>query len=235
VHRGVINDQKWPPNKTGNAHFVDVVYWVSLGMQADVHSTAWRDRIKREQIGAGVRAKQCLQGRVAPGSYPVQGLNLVDREGGTMANRIDPEEAAGLSDEVRGCVARAFRDIRLAPARESFVRPVVARTQFVVATDGSITVDGEEWLRLMDLEERAKREADRAALAGGDAGAGAPVERAPVDAGEPTDAGAPTDAGEPTDAEAPATVDAEPKDGKPRRDPGQRGLRLDLGARPREK
>ena len=35
--------------------------------------------------------------------------------------------------------------------------------------------------------------------------------------------------------EAAAKWIAEPKDGKPRRDPGQGGLRLDLGARPREK
>jgi hypothetical protein len=226
-----INAQKWPPNKTGNAHFIDIVYWVSLGMQADVHSEAWRDRVKREEIGAGVRAKQCLQGRVGPGSYAVQGLNLVDREGSTMANRIDPEEAAGLPDDVRACVARAFRDIRLAPARESFVRPVVARTAFVVAADGSIAVDGEEWLRLMELEERARREAARGELAGDDA-----RPRAPVDAGEPAGSDdAEIDAGEPASADDPPAPAGDPKaakDGKKPRDPGQGGLRLDLGARP---
>jgi len=212
--------QQFPQNDGGVNHYIDVVYWVSLGMQGDVHTAEWKAHVRREQVAAGVRAKPCLQGRTPIGSYRVHALNLVDREGGTLVNRID---GGGLPADVRPCVARAFRDLRLPRVPEAFVRPVWAEVELTVRRDGGIEVGDEEWLRRVELEERVKRAEQRKQMLGGDVGDGSRwtedttdvVDDAAVDEGEP-----------------PADVPkAEPA--KPRTDPGKGGIKLDLGTRPR--
>ncbi|MBC8073444.1 MAG: hypothetical protein IAG13_34305, partial [Deltaproteobacteria bacterium] len=160
-----IARQQFPENQSGVNHHIDIVYWVSLGIQSDVHTDAYRTRLRREQIGAAVRAKPCLQGRTTAGAYHIAALNLVDREGNTMMNRID---AKTLPEPVRTCLARAFRDMRLERQPESFVRPLLAGVDVKVADDGSIAVDGERWLELIELEERARMAEQQAALAGDD-------------------------------------------------------------------
>lgn len=226
---GVIEDKRWPPNDSGNNHYVDIVYWVSLGFQPDVGTDAFAEHVRREQATAGVRAKRCLQGRVDAGRYRVEGLNLVDREGVTLTNRLEP---VALPDPVRQCIARAFRDIRLPRAPESFVRPISPVAEFEVTRDGTVTLQDEEWLRLVQMEDRARRARKRAELIG---------ETPNVDVDEPDRSG--VDIGEPpADDAVPATSEASdsapsippsspPPPRRPAADPGQGGLRLDLGGR----
>jgi hypothetical protein len=228
----VVEDQKWPENQSGNVHYVDVVYWVSLGAQRDRDTATFRQHVRRESLAAGVRAKPCLQGRVDSGSYAVDGLNLVDREGGTLVNRV---EQGALPEPIRACIARAFRDIRLARDPDSFVRPIAPKVEFRIDRDGTIAVVGEEWLRLVELEEEARRAQERAAMTGeleGDARPGGPPIPSVglVDEGEPElpRGDAPAEAVEPE----PEPVDPEPV-ATPKEDPGQGGLRLDLGGRRR--
>jgi hypothetical protein len=239
--RKVLEDQRWPPNKSGNAHFVDVVYWVSLGMQASASTEAMALHVRREQIGAGRRAKRCLQGRVDAGRYEIRGLNLVDREGATLANRIDTDD---LPEPIRACLATAFREIRLPRDPDAFVRPVAPVVAFDIARDGTITVDGERWLELLELEERARLAAERQALAG-DEGAVPADElppRRPVQVGPGVAAGR-LDPVDPEQAVPPEGTPSPPPDPEPdptpaeretpREDPGKGGLRLDLGGRRR--
>ncbi|MCX4245884.1 hypothetical protein [Paraliomyxa miuraensis] len=243
--RKVLEDQRWPPNKSGNSHFVDVVYWVSLGMQRDLHTEAMVTHLRREQIGAGRRGKACLQGRVDAGRYEVRGLNLVDREGGTLVNRIDTKE---LPESIRACLAAAFHDIRLPRDPDAFVRPVAPSIAFEIGNDGTVMVEGEEWLELVELEERARRAAEREALrvedpsidempphrpaetntglslgaAGGGGGttkSGAGQGTAPADSSG-------TDAPPSTEPPADQPTTDEPRE--PGKDPGKGGLRLDL-------
>lgn len=215
-----IRRKRFPENETGNTHFVDIVYWVSLGMQQNPRGLA--EHLRREQTEAAVRAKPCFQGRVPVGGYEVEGLNLVGRDGSTMANRVDQ---AALPEEVRGCVAQAFREIRLPPAPDSFVRPVTPKVRFDVLPEGRIRVSDEEWLRLVKLEERAKRDQRRAALAEGtDA-----VPRERVDVVETPEQPEGRFEAEP-DASPDASEEAEPTRTEAR-DPGKGGLELDLGGR----
>jgi hypothetical protein len=209
-----IRAKRFPENDTGNTHFIDVVYWVSLGMQAEVHGKALAHHMRRQQAEAAVRAKACFEGRVPPGGYWIEGLNLVGRDGATMANRVDQTE---LPDEVRGCVAQAFGDIRLPPAPESFVRPVTPRARFDVLPEGRIRVKDEEWLRLVKLEERAQRDKRRAELMS-DSDQEVPPERVDV---------LPA-------AEEEAATDDRVTEERPEReavDPGKGGLKLDLSGR----
>jgi hypothetical protein len=238
--REVLEDQRWPPNKSGNSHFVDVVYWVSLGMQKGAGTEAMATHLRREQVTAGRRAKACLQGRVDAGHYEIRGLNLVDREGATMANRIDTVE---LPEQIRTCLATAFREIRLPRDTDAFVRPVSPVVAFDIDHDGTVTVDGERWLELVELEERARLDAERQALKDGQGteqvdelparrpGSGSAGLRAgTVGAEVPDDAEGPPAQPPPTEAppaEPPATEEG------PREDPGKGGLRLDLGGRRR--
>lgn len=219
-----IRRQSFPQNRGGVSHFVDIVYWVSLGLQSDVHTEAYRDQLRREQALAGVRGRPCLQRRVPPGHYQIDALNLVDRDGNTMVNRVD---APALGPEVRACLGQALRDLRLAPEGEAFVRPVVARIEVDVDNEGAVIVKDEQWLRLIELEDRARRDAQRAAAGlevdGGDAGAIDPLGDEMGDdtiadgvGGDRLDLGAPP---------------AEPAPSKPRSDPGTGGLKLDLGPR----
>lgn len=226
----VIREKRWPATTSGNTHFVDIVYWVSLGFQPGVGSKSFEEHMRRQQTIAGVRAKNCLQGRVDAGTYRVEGLNLVDRDGTTMTNRIEP---VALPEPVRQCIAQAFRDVRLPREPDSFVRPISPVVQFEVLRDGTVEIEDEEWLRLVQIEDRARRAKERADLTGempeGDVRAD---ELDLIDWGEP-----PEDEADP--AAWPSVGDPEgPRDPPPSSseeagsgDPGQGGLRLELGGR----
>jgi hypothetical protein len=249
--RDALEQQRWPSNKTGNGHFVDVVYWVSLGMQKGLGSDEMNAHLRREQVTAGRRAKTCLQGRVDVGRYEIHGLNLVDREGATMANRIDTGD---LPEAIRTCLATAFREIRLPRDADAFVRPVAPVVTFDVGDDGMVAVDGERWLELVELEERARLAAEREALAAdgsddelidelpaqrpeqgapglsaGTIGAGSPGALQLAPSNEPRTDPPPADPDAPVGPAGPA----EQGDQTPRQDPGKGGLRLDLGGRRR--
>lgn len=202
-----LSRRRFPENQTGTAHYIDVVYWVSLGPQPRTEDhTA---RVRREQVEAGVRAKKCLQGRVGEGAYQIAGLNLVASNGATVANRVEQE---GLSSDVRQCVATAFRSLRLLADDSTFIRPIPVETRFDVGADGVVHVEDEDWLRLLELEERARRDALR-----GEREASTPVDRL-----EPEDGA----------SDAPQTdPQPEPEPERPKADPGQGGLRLDMGPR----
>jgi len=246
--RETLEQQRWPTNKSGNAHFVDVIYWVSLGMQKGVGTEEAATHLRREQVTAGRRAKACLQGRVDTGHYEIRGLNLVDREGATLVNRIDTAE---LPEAIRTCLATAFREIRLPRDVDAFVRPVAPSVVFDVGADGTVAVDGEHWLELVELEERARLAAERAALEGkgqnddelvdelparrpdpaGGIRTGAGLAAGGVDAGAGTPpAEAPTDE---TPIDPPPADPPKEQGDAPREDPGKGGLRLDLGGRRR--
>jgi hypothetical protein len=241
--RDVLQAQRFPPNKSGNSHYVDVVYWVSLGMQKGAGSEAMATHLRREQVSAGRRAKACLQGRVDAGHYEIGGLNLVDREGATLVNRIDSEE---LPESIRACLATAFREIRLPRDPDAFVRPVAPVVAFDIGRDGTVAVEGERWLELVELEEQARRAAERKALAEQEPELVDELPpRRPVEPGAGLAAGGvdPTEA-EPPKGEPPRDPSGEPpkdpppqgeppKTGAPGKDPGKGGLRLDLGGRGR--
>jgi hypothetical protein len=210
-----IKAKRFPENETGNNHFVDIVYWVSLGMQSELRGDALAHHLRREQTEAGVRAKKCFEGRVTEGGYWIEGLNLVGSDGSTMANRVDQ---AKLPEEVRACVTQAFRDIRLPAAPDSFVRPVAPRIRFDVLPEGRVRVHDEEWLRLVKLEERAQRDKRRADLAETDA----PVGEERVDVVE----GVEPEVEDATDDQ----VSDEAPEG-PKADPGKGGIKLDLSGR----
>ncbi len=232
-----IARQQFPENQTGVNHYIDIVYWVSLGIQSDVHTEAYRTRLRREQIAAAVRAKPCLQGRAQAGAYRIAGLNLVDRDGTTMMNRIDAKQ---LSEPVRTCLARAFRDMRLDRQPDAFVRPMLAAVDVKVADDGSIAVDGERWLELIELEEHTRMMEQQAKLAGvgeGDGQAPAsdvdelPAERPVSGPGDVESPAVADDGVDDVPAEPPTTAPGEPVKAPPRdapKDPGKGGIKLDL-------
>lgn len=237
--RDVLEDQRWPPNKTGNTHYIDVIYWVSLGMQREAGTEQAALHLRREQIGAGRRAKACLQGRVDAGRYEITGLNLVDREGGTMVNRID---TVGLPQPIRACLATAFREIRLPRDPDAFVRPVSPRVVFDIDREGVVSVEGERWLELVEVEERARRAAERAALMAEDPDA---IDELPPHrpAAAVTTGAAGLARGQGEEPATPSTPNPDPSVGSPpeapspeapppeAQDPGEGGLRLELGGR----
>jgi len=160
-----IQAVKWTQNKTGVVQFIDVIYWVSLGYSAEDHTEAAKLELRKQQAIAARRARQCLEGRVPAGRYAVTGLSLVDREGRTLANRVDP---GVLPERVTECVTVVFRDIRMPRVQEAFVRPISPSADFVVATDGTVSFADEQWLALLELEEealKAERRGDDASTA----------------------------------------------------------------------
>jgi hypothetical protein len=233
----VIGEKRWPSIRSGNTHFVDIVYWVSLGFQPGVGTEAFEDDLRRQQTMAGIRAKNCLQGRVDAGKYRVEGLNLVDREGNTLTNRIEP---VALPEPVRACIVQAFREVRLPREPDAFVRPVSPVVEFEVLRDGTVTVADEEWLRLVQIEDRARRIKERAELTGElSESEQREVDRELVDFGEPDFDEIPSELPSATEqAEDSVVDDPEPSFEAPpadatRSDPGKGGLRLDLGGRSR--
>ncbi|MEM7159169.1 MAG: hypothetical protein AAF799_40405 [Myxococcota bacterium] len=241
----VLVGQRWPPNKSGNAHYIDVIYWVSLGFQRGLDTEEMAVHMRREEVSAGRRGKACLQGRVDAGRYEVSGLNLIDREGRTLVNRV---ETGDLPEPIRACIATALREIRLPRDPDAFVRPLSPTVTFDITGDGTITVVGERWLELIEMEERAQLAAERDALRSESeepyelvdelpssrpselsTGAVAVGERlAEETAGEqpvePDPNGQPPPAVEPPNPGAVASP-------APTQDPGKGGLRLKLGSR----
>ena len=202
-----IRAVKWIQNRTGMVQFIDVIYWVSLGFSAEDHTDAARLELRKQTAIAALRARQCLEGRVSAGRYAVTGLSLVDREGRTLANRVD---AGVLPERVTDCVSVVFREIRMPRVKEAFVRPISPKADFVVATDGTVSFADEKWLALMQLEEETLKAERR---------------------GASDDASTELDEGEPPVATAPGTETptAPPPDAPGRAHPGTGGQKLKLG------
>jgi hypothetical protein len=163
IHKAIAS-KRFPPSRTAFNKHLDVVYWVSLGFFQEANTESFALHMRKETVRAGQRARPCLEGRVAPGHYEISGLNLFDREGGTLTNRV---EDGPLDKEAAGCLASAFRDIRIHPEREAFVRPAQPNLVFDVSDEGVIALRDEEWLRLLEREEAALREEKRRDLLGG--------------------------------------------------------------------
>lgn len=244
----LLGRTKWPANRTGNIHWIDVVYWVSLGFQADTAPEAAHE-LRRQQAFAAVRGKRCFDRRVAPGRYRVEGLSLLDRDGVTLVNRVEPND---LPPQVSQCLTIALRELRMPREAESFIRPFVTAIDFEVGPGGAVTFADERWIELIALEEAAEREARRAELGGEQ-----PSPRSyGVDEGEPPEGaiegdGAATEgpsepigkpgaepAAPPAEkpaarpAERPAAPTKPAAKAPPGADPGKGGLRLNLGGRP---
>ncbi|MGB1700691.1 MAG: hypothetical protein ACPHRO_12095, partial [Nannocystaceae bacterium] len=149
-----VEAQEFPSVRSSTLRWLDVVYWVSLGYDRGRDSPE-RKRFHRRQVAEASRsAKACFQGRVREGRYEVQGVGLVDREGTSLINRIEPNE---LPPPVNRCVAQVFRGILAHADPESFVRAVIADVVFTVNQEGAVAFADEEWLRLMELEAAAIR------------------------------------------------------------------------------
>jgi hypothetical protein len=203
--REAIQSRKWIPNRSGVVQYLDVIYWVSLGDGAEDRSPQAREELRRQVALAAIRGKGCLEGRAPAGTYPVEGLNLIDRDGNTLVTRIDP---GPLSAQVRECLAVVMRQIRISRAPNSFVRPVSPQIVYTVAADGSVTFDDEPWIKVLLLEEEALREERRAEVS------------------EFTKDAVPADAGPEAEPEPEPEPGPEPT---PAQDPSQGGIKLKLG------
>ncbi len=217
-----IRAVKWTQNRSGVVQYIDVIYWVSLGYQVEDHSEEAALELRKQQAIAAEKARGCLEKRVSAGRYKVEGLSLMDRDGRTLANRVEPST---LPENVSQCVAIVFRDIRMPRVKEAFVRPINPSAEFVVATDGSVSHVDERWLALIRLEAEALREARLSELAGDN-----PV--TVVDEGDPLGGAGPTGAEPPAQAgDQPSVASTRaPKasDEAPRADPGASGQKLKL-------
>ena len=156
-----IRRQHFVESRDSFAYFIDVYYWVSLGFFAKAQADTFTKLMRRQQAEAGLRAKTCLVGRVPAGTYEVTGLNLFDREGATVVNRID---RGRLPSDVSACIASAFKQIRIYAEPDAFIRPAAPKVEFKVAGDGTVSMSDEHWLEMIVLEERAQREMRRAEL-----------------------------------------------------------------------
>jgi hypothetical protein len=207
--RQAIEGMKWIKNRSGVVQYLDVIYWVSLGDGAEDRSPQALQEFRRQTALAAIRGKGCLEGRAPAGTYDVEGLNLLDREGNTLVTRVDPNP---LSAKVRECLAVVMRQIRMPRAPNSFIRPVSPQIRYTVASDGSITFADEEWINLLLLEEEALREERRAEVS------------------EFTKDATPVDKGEPEPEPEPEAEPQEPAEpAQPAKDPSQGGIKLKLG------
>lgn len=202
--RQAIEAQRWIPNRSGVVQYLDVIYWVSLGDGSEDHSPQAAQEIRRQTAMAALRGKGCLEGRAPAGTYDVEGLNLLDREGNTLVTRVDEGR---LRANVRECLAVVLRQIRMPRAPQSFIRPISPQIRYTVASDGAVTFDDEPWISLLLLEEQALREERRADVSDFTQGATPADEPEKVPEPEP-------DSGEPA---------------QPAGDPAQGGIRLKLG------
>jgi hypothetical protein len=219
-----VEKQRWPENQSGHVHHLDVVYWVSLGAQQGL-TPKIQVHLRKAQAAAGIRARQCLEGRVDAGTYEVKGLNLVDREGKTIVNRVDP---VNLPERAAACIATALKEIGLPQDPDAFIRPIVPVLEFDVQRDGSVKVRDEDWLALIHQEEEALRAAKRAELLGAHKDAPADGANDGTKAGD--DGGEERESGE--RRELPPPDAPPPKREKPRGDPSKGGAKLDLRTRP---
>ena len=224
----VVAKQRFVESRDSFAYFIDVYYWVSLGFFAEARSASFAELLRREQTTAGVKAKACLIGRVPPGEYAISGLNLFDRDGRTVVNRI---ERGDLPQDVSTCVAAALKTIHIHPEPEAFVRPAAPAITFSVGDDGTVAVADERWLELIELEERAARDKRRAEL----------LEQPIGDDADEDDADAFVDRGEPAPPASvvpnldpdPDRAQTPPEPPPPDADPAKPGTKLDLSPRRR--
>ncbi len=180
----MVEEQRFPPSTSNLVQRIDVVYWVSLGFQDEDRKPEAQLELRRQAALAGNRASRCFkQGQVPVGTYPVDGLTLADRNGRTVANRIEP---GTVPAEIQGCVTSAFAKMQMQRVKEGFIRPFVTRLVFEVGQDGTVTHNDSRWLELTTLEQRAAREAKRRELAEG----GAAVDEQEPPAQNPTVLGA---------------------------------------------
>jgi hypothetical protein len=224
-----FSKQRFVESRDSFAYFIDVYYWVSLGFFAEAQTENFATLMRRQQAEAGVRAKTCLVGRVPEGKYVVTGLNLFDRDGRTVINRIDRGE---LPAEVSSCIATAMKQIRIHPEPDAFVRPAGPRIEFEVASDGTVLMSDERWLEMVILEEEAQREMRRQELLDqtgeGAEGTDADLPDGWVDRGEeldPPPAELPPPSSKP-EPPVPGTKPAKPAD--PTADPTKPGTKIDL-------
>ncbi len=237
----VLEDAPWPENRSGNTHFVDAIYWVSLGFQAEDRSPETAVELRRQQAMLAKKGKGCLEGRARPGQYRVQGLSLLDREGRTLVNRLEPTD---LGQDIANCLVVVLRGLRMPRVANAFVRPFSPEIDYQVSPKGEVSFVDERWLELLLLEERAAREQRRAELAAEKAKKDGEVPAELIDLAE-----RPEDNDEPVvvlpepapDAAAPKlqpqpkpkTVADPPKPANHNAaDPGEGGLKLNLGGRP---
>jgi hypothetical protein len=226
-----IRKQRFVESRDSFAYYIDVYYWVSLGFFAAAKTDDFAELLRRQQAQAAARATGCFAGRVPPGKYLVAGVNLFDRDGRTLVNRV---ERGSLPAEVSSCIAGVFKQIHIHAEPDSFVRPAAPVVEFLVADDGTVSFADQRWLELVELEERAARDKRKAELLdqpiGSDAGADQPEPDGLVDRGEP-------DQLEPEDR-APEDRDASKVPGpslapklRPTGDPTQPGTKIDLSPR----
>ncbi len=158
----VVEDQRFPQSTSNLVQWIDVVYWVSLGFQDEDRKPEAQVAVRRQIALAGNRATRCFkQGQVPPGTYPVDGLTLADRNGRTVANRIEP---GSVPDAVQSCLTSAFSNMQMQQVREGFIRPFATRVVFEVDGEGAVIHNDTRWLELTTLEQRAEREAKRREL-----------------------------------------------------------------------
>jgi hypothetical protein len=211
-----IQNRKWIKNRSGVVQYLDVIYWVSLGDGAEDRSPQAQAELRRQQAIAAIRGKGCLERRVGAGTYTVEGLNLVDRDGNTLVNRIEPNS---LPPRVQECLLVVLREIQMPRAPNAFVRPIAPRVEYTVAPDGTVSFSDERWINLLLLEEKAAREERMAEIDRG-LGIADPPSKLESVGSEPEP--------EP-EAEPEAEPEPEPESQAPALDPGQAGIKLKLG------
>lgn len=215
-----IRKQRFVESRDSFAYYIDVYYWVSLGFFAAAQTDDFAELMRRQQAEAGARATGCLRGRVGPGKYVVTGVNLFDRDGRTVVNRV---ERASLPPEVSSCIAGVFKQIRIHEEPDAFVRPAAPKVEFSVADDGTVTFGDQRWLELVELEERAARDKRKAELTQQPIGSdlGEPEPDGFIDPGEP-------DQLEPRREETTLPEPSLAPKLRPTGDPSQPGTKIDL-------
>jgi hypothetical protein len=221
-----IRRQRFVESRDSFAYYVDVYYWVSLGFFASAQTTEFAELMRRQQAQAALRATGCLRGRVPAGTYRVSGLNLFDREGRTVVNRI---ERGSLPSDVSSCIAGVFKTIRIHAEPDAFVRPAAPNVEFTVADDGTVGFTDQRWLELVELEERAARDKRKAELLDQPVGADQPEPDGFVDVGEPDEPVDPVDPVDPGESSLPQPK-PDPKP-QPTGDPIKPGTKIDLSPR----
>lgn len=217
-----VQEQTWPESEVAYPLALDVVYWVSMSPPGS--GEPWEAVARRQTAEVSVRGKACVQGHLPPGEHTFRGLALIGSDGMSLASRVD-DTPQSTPQEVRDCLARAFREVRLETAPEDFVRPVPLDVRYTVTEAGEIHAENEAWLRALHLEEKALRaERMRQAM---EAEGTSPRPRAERHRMPPEDAAQPDPAV--NEATSPSSEDAAVS--QPGVDPGQGGIKLDLSGR----
>lgn len=198
----LVEAREWPKQATASNQTIEAVYWTGFGEHPEAGTPEFETRVHRQAAEAGDRARACLDERVQPGTYTVQGLNLINSDGVTVASRV---LASDLPKPVRECVEGELEPIRL-KASSAFIRPIISEINYTMADDRQVAMADDAWLRLVRLEDQAIR----AEMLSGTEDITLPDATSPA---EPV--ASPSD-GEP-EPQGPTSVD-----------PGASGLKLDL-------